>query len=613
MRRPAAAGERPQPAGRLEQAPGNRPCPAGPRATAGAGRPGGPGPREACGIFGIWGHPEAVACTVRGLYALQHRGQESAGVGALAPDGRIVVRKGAGLVGTVFPDPGHHPWCPPGATAAIGHVRYATTGDPGPRNAQPLVFRGAAAGALDAFALAHNGQLAGGVRWRQLLSRCGVTFATSADSEIIGRVAERLAGGPWTAGAARLGTPGDGAAVSGDGPPLALLRALAAVRGAYAVVILTPRGLLAARDPWGIRPLVLGRIGEAWAVASESCALETAGGRVEAEVPPGHWVWISGDPGAPVVGGGEMGAPVVAGGDTAAPEAGGRGRDGVSPAGPSPAPPGKGAWAGRVAHPVTHPLPAPQPGPGVWIRQGPLPGRAASASVREAFCVFEYIYFARPDSCFGGRSVYAVRKELGRRLALQHPAPADVVVGVPDSSLPAAAGYAEAAGLPHELGLVKNRYAGRTFIRPDRRSREEAVRLKLHPVPGVLAGRRVVLVDDSLVRGTTARWLVTALREAGAREVHLRITAPPYRFPCHFGVDTGTTGELLAAGRSLEAVCRAIGADSLAFLSLDQVVAATGRPASTLCLGCFTGAYPLDPGGKERGRAVALGSGRDAP
>ncbi|WPD20287.1 amidophosphoribosyltransferase [Thermaerobacter composti] len=498
-------------------------------------------------MIGIWGHPEAVAWTVRGLHALQHRGQESAGVAALTPDGRLVVRKAAGLVGTVFPDPRHHPWCPPGAAAAIGHVRYATAGDPGPGNAQPLVFPGVAAGGLDAFALAHNGQLAGGVRWRQVLARRGVTLATTADSEIIGHVAARLAGLGRAGGPARPGTPAGEATGADQGPPLpplALLRALAAVRGAFAVVVLTPRGLLAARDPWGIRPLVLGRVGDAWAVASESCALETAGGRVEGEVPPGQWIWIT------------------------------DGRD---------------------------------------LARGPLPGRAARGGAREAFCLFEYIYFARPDSRFGGRSVYAVRKELGRRLALLHPAPADVVVGVPDSSLPAAAGYAEAAGLPHELGLVKNRYAGRTFIRPDARSREEAVRLKLRPVPDVVAGRRVVLVDDSLVRGTTARWLVAALREAGAREVHLRITAPPYRFPCHFGVDTNTPGELLAAGRSPEAVGRALGADSLAFLSLEQVVAATGRPAANLCLGCFTGAYPLDPGGKDRRRPVARGSGRGAP
>ncbi|HEY8552610.1 MAG TPA: amidophosphoribosyltransferase [Thermaerobacter sp.] len=511
-----------------------------------------------------------MAWTVRGLHALQHRGQESAGIAALTPDGRLVVRRGAGLVGMVFPDPGHHPWCPPGAAAAIGHVRYATAGDPGPRNAQPLVFPGAAGG-LDAFALAHNGQLAGGIRWRQVLARHGVTFATTADSEVIGHVAARLAGAFGWTGAARRGTPAKAAAGAEDGPPLALLRALAAVRGAFAVVILTPRGLLAARDPWGIRPLVLGRVGDAWAVASESCALETAGGRVEGEVPPGHWVWITGGLGRT-----RAGTAAVPAGATDA-QTGGR--------------------AGRA---------------GPNVQGGPLPGRAARGGVREAFCVFEYIYFARPDSCFGGRSVYAVRKELGRRLALQHPAPADVVVGVPDSSLPAAAGYAEAAGLPHELGLVKNRYAGRTFIRPDARSREEAVRLKLRPVPGVLAGRRVVLVDDSLVRGTTARWLVAALREAGAREVHLRITAPPYRFPCHFGVDTGTPGELLAAGRAPEDVCRAIGADSLAFLSLDEVVRATGRPASALCLGCFTGTYPLDPGGKERRRPVAPESGRGA-
>ncbi|QIA27333.1 amidophosphoribosyltransferase [Thermaerobacter sp. PB12/4term] len=516
--------------------------------------PAGPfGPREACGIFGIWGHPEAVACTVRALVALQHRGQESAGIAVLDGSGRLRVHRGPGLAGQVFGRPAHLARLGEGATAAIGHVRYATAGDPGPRNAQPLLFGGD-------FALAHNGQLAGGERWRAVLERLGVPLATTADSEVIGRVAQRHAAlasrlpvsrsaltgtcpvQPAAPPAGTAAAPGPGGTNPAGGPPAPLLKALAAVPGAYAVVILTPRGLLAARDPWGIRPLVLGRIGDAWAVASESCALETAGGRVEEELPPGSWVWLG---------------------------------------------------CGEAAGPA----------------RGALPGWDRAGLAREAFCVFEYIYFARPDSCFAGRSVYAVRKELGRRLARVHPASADVVVGVPDSSLPAAAGYAEAAGLPHELGLVKNRYTGRTFIRPGSREREEAVRLKLHPVPGVLAGRRVVLVDDSLVRGTTARWLVTALREAGAREVHLRITAPPYRFPCHFGVDTGRAEELLAAGRSPQSIARAVGADSLAFLPLDQVVEATGRSAGSLCLGCFTGRYPLDPEGKVRRAGRRAGSG----
>ncbi|GAB6876483.1 amidophosphoribosyltransferase [Thermaerobacter litoralis] len=543
-----------------------------PAGSTGAGRAGplSPGPREACGVFGLWGHPQAVTCAVRALYALQHRGQESAGVAALDGAGRLVVHKGAGLVSRVFPDPVQVPGLPAGAQAAIGHVRYATAGDPGPGNAQPLLFPGGPG--LGPFALAHNGQLVGGMRWRRLLARRGVELATTADTEVIGRVAERLArlersDEPW---AARHRGPEGSGPPRPPGPPRPLLRALAAVRGAYAVVVLTPWGLLAARDPWGIRPLVLGRIDGAWAVASETCALETAGGRAEAEVPPGHWVWLA-EAALPAVG------RIAAG----------------------------GGWAGSSA------------------RDGGGAGSGAEGSAgsgAEAFCVFEYIYFARPDSCFGGRSVYAVRKELGRRLARRHPAAADVVVGVPDSSLPAAAGYAEEAGLPHELGLVKNRYVGRTFIRPGQGARDEAVRLKLHPVPGVLAGRRVVVVDDSLVRGTTARWLVAALRQAGAREVHLRITAPPYRHPCPFGIDTGRRDELPAAGRSPEELGRALGADSLAFLPLEEVVAATGRPAASLCLGCFTGRYPLDPEGKERrpgapaaGPVAAEPRGRERP
>ncbi|PZN12459.1 MAG: amidophosphoribosyltransferase [Bacillota bacterium] len=464
--------------------------------------------REECGVFGIWRHPRAVALACQALYALQHRGQDSAGIATCRPGGPLVVEKGNGLVAEVFTASRLARLAAVGpAQAAVGHVRYATTGGSRPENAQPLLFTTAGV----PFALAHNGQLVGSEGVRAWLRQRGVRFTTTSDSEVLGRLAEQLA-------------PGAG---DGEGVARALVAALERVRGAFAIVALTPAGLLAARDPRGIRPLVLGRLGPAWVVASETCAFDTIGAETVREVAPGEWLWI----------------------DDAGPR------------------------AGRLEAP------------------GEVPGESA----RPAFCIFEYVYFARPDSRFGGRSVYEVRKELGRRLAREHPVAADVVIGVPDSSLPVAAGYSEESGIPHEPGLVKNRYVGRTFLRPDPRARAESVRIKLNPVPEVVAGRRVVLVDDSLVRGTTVRRLVRALREAGASEVHLRIAAPPYLHPCYYGVDTADREELLAARHRVEEMRRVVEADSLHFLSLEGMVAATGQPLAAFCLGCFTGRYPVSP------------------
>ena len=461
-------------------------------------------PREECGLFGVWGHRRATGWAIDALWSLQHRGQDGAGIAACRPGGELAVHKGSGLVAEVFSADRVQRWQIGEATAAIGHVRYSTVGDRRSANVQPLLFR---VGGMPV-AVAHNGQLVDGDRWRDRLERDGVPFVTTGDSEIIGRLAEWL-----------LPTP---AAAAGAGAVReALVTALSAVRGAFSVVALTPAGMLAARDPWGIRPLVLGEADGAWLVASETCALDAVGARTVREVAPGEWLWVNDD----------------------------------------------GVTSGRLSVATNRP--------------------------GGAFCLFEYIYFARPDSRFGGRSVYQVRKELGRRLARESPVEADVVVGVPDSSLPAAAGFSEESGIPHEPGLVKNRYVGRTFIGPDQRTRSEAVRLKLNPVPEVVAGRRVVLVDDSLVRGTTVRWLVQALRGAGAREVHLRISASPYRYPCHYGIATGHEDQLLAASHEPTAIAALVGADSLSFLSLPAMVAATGRGADEFCLGCFTGQYPI--------------------
>ncbi|HEY8394552.1 MAG TPA: amidophosphoribosyltransferase [Thermaerobacter sp.] len=496
--------------------------------------------REECGVFGIWRHPRAVPLTCQALYALQHRGQDSAGIAACHPGGSLVVEKAMGLVSEVFTPARLDRLVAAGPfQAAVGHVRYTTTGGSRPENAQPLVFQGAGV----PFALAHNGQLVGSEEMRQWLRGQGIRFITSSDSEVMGCLAEFLmrnaaggnhpgAGCPGGVGsredAGARGAGAEGVAGAGGRVCRALVDALSRVRGAFAVVALTPAGLLAARDPRGIRPLVLGRLEEAWVVASETCAFDTIGAETIRELEPGEWLWID--------------------------DRGLRG--------------GRLAWAGAA--------------------RGATPG--------PAFCVFELVYFARPDSRFGDRSIYEVRKELGRRLAREHPVAADVVIGVPDSSLPAATGYSEESGIPHELGLIKNRYAGRTFIRPDPRLRAEGVRIKLNPIPEVVAGRRVVLVDDSLVRGTTARRLVRALREAGAREVHLRITSPPYRHSCFYGVDTADREKLIAARHGVDEIRRLVGADSLHFLSLEGMVAATGCAPQAFCLGCFTGEYPVPPG-----------------
>lgn len=446
-------------------------------------------PREACGVFGVMGVPEAAAVTVRALFALQHRGQESAGV-AVARDGVLKRRVGMGLVADVFPGPLDDSLA---GDTAIGHVRYSTTGESRVENAQPLLLRGW----RGEVALAHNGNLVNAVTLRRHLETTGSIFQTTTDTEVLAHLFMRSE-----------------ASTSEE----ALVDALRQVQGGYAFLVLTGDTLFAVRDPAGIRPLVLGELLGRYVVASESCALDAVGARLLRDVAPGELLVIRD-----------------------------RGRQLES----------------------RFPLPRATPAP----------------------CVFEYIYFARPDSELEGQNVHQVRRRLGRELARESPAPADLVIGVPDSSVSAAAGYAEALGLPYEMGLVKNRYVGRTFIQPTQALRQEAVRLKLNAIPRVVGGKRVVLVDDSIVRGTTSRHLVQLLRDAGAKEVHLRIASPPYRHPCHYGIDTSAAGQLLARGRDVEDMRAYLGADSLAFLSPEGVARAVGTPHQ--CMACFTGRYPV--------------------
>lgn len=453
---------------------------------------------EECGVFGVYGQPGAAMLTYYGLFALQHRGQESAGI--VASDGRTVVaHKGLGLLTDVFAEPrqltswtGH---------LAIGHVRYSTTGSTSLANAQPLLvrYRG---GSL---ALAHNGNLVNAGALRAQLEAEGSIFQTTADSEVIAHLIAR----------------------QGDVPlETAIARSLTQIRGAYAFVFLTEDKLIAVRDPNGIRPLSLGRLGEAHVFASETCAFDIVGAETLSDVAPGEMVVVDRD--------------------------------------------------------------------GIRSQQVLPPGRPA-------LCAFEYIYFSRPDSVLCGVNVHSARKALGRELAREHPADGDLVTGVPDSSLSAASGYAEASGIPLEMGLVKNRYVGRTFIQPSQAERAFNVKVKLNALRKVVEGKRVVLVDDSIVRGTTTGHIIRALREAGAREVHVRISSPPYRHPCYFGVDTSSEADLIAARYGVDAIREQVGADSLAYLSVAGLARACGL-AGRLCLACFDGDYPVDvraAGGKH--------------
>ncbi|MBI4278472.1 MAG: amidophosphoribosyltransferase [Armatimonadetes bacterium] len=453
---------------------------------------GGPfdGLREECGVFAIHGaRGEIVAPAVHlALYALQHRGQESAGI-ATSDGTTVMIHKGMGLVAQVFDRGqvgglrGH---------LGIGHVRYSTMGSASLNNAQPIFVRSP----WGDLALAHNGNLTNAPALRAELEAKGVQFTSTTDSEVI---AHLMATAPAAA-------PEDAAAY-----------AMARIEGAYTVVVLVGGMLLGFRDAYAIRPLMLGRSGERYALASETCAFD------------------------------HIGAVFV--------------RD---------------VDAGEV----------------LAIDAGGLRSLQAIPRQRLAHCVFEYIYFARPDTQLRARNVHSARKRMGRILAREHPVDADVVIPVPDSGMSAALGYAEAAAIPYEMGLIKNRYIGRTFIQPDQATRDFGVQVKLNPVREVIEGKRVILVDDSIVRGTTSGKIVRLLRRTGAREVHMRISSPPIRFPCFYGIDTSSRGELVASAQTVEQIREMIGADSLGYLSQDALAEALDLPRRELCMACLDGHYP---------------------
>jgi len=457
--------------------------------------------KEACGVFGIYAPGEDVArLTFFGLYALQHRGQESAGIAV--SDGRTIrVHKAMGLVAQVFTEDnlrslrGH---------LAIGHNRYSTTGSSRVCNAQPFLVETV----LGPLAVAHNGNLtnATSLRW-ELLQR-GVGLSSSSDTEVITQMLAGARGDTWDE---------------------RLQDFMRRAQGAYSLTVLTRQAMYAVRDPWGFRPLCVGRLNDSgWVAASETCALTTIGAEYVREVRPGEIIRFDED-GMMVVGG-------------------------VPPA------------------------------------------------EQQALCVFEYIYFARPDSLLNGLTVHRIRRRLGARLAREHPVDADMVMGVPDSATAHAIGYAWEARLPFGEGLMKNRYIGRTFIQPDDRLRRLGVALKFNPLPDSLRGKRLVLVDDSIVRGNTSRPIVNLLRQAGAAEVHMRVASPPIRHPCFMGVDMATYEELIAHRLTVPEISEYLGVDSLGYLSLEGLNQVVGEVAQGLCMACFSGHYPLELESAEMGK-----------
>jgi amidophosphoribosyltransferase len=448
---------------------------------------------EECGVFGVWAPGEDVAnLTYYGLYALQHRGQEAAGM-AVSDGRRTVVYKDLGLVSQVFDEQvlsalsGH---------IAVGHCRYSTTGSTTWENAQPT-FRTTAAGS--GIALGHNGNLVNTAELRDevaaLNHRGGMGASTDSDL-----VTELLA-----------------ATAADIGVEEAAMRLLPRLRGAYSLVFADEGTLYAARDPHGVRPLVLGRLERGWVIASETAALDIVGASFVREVEPGELLAIDAE----------------------------------------------GIRSSRFANP------------------------------EPKGCVFEYVYLARPDTTIAGRSVHATRVEIGRRLAAEHPIDADLVIPTPESGTPAAVGYAQGSGIPYGQGLVKNAYVGRTFIQPSQTIRQLGIRLKLNPLREVIRGKRLVVVDDSIVRGNTQRAIVRMLREAGALEVHIRIASPPVQWPCFYGIDFATRAELIASGLDVEGVRRSVGADTLGYVSIEGLVAASEQPRSRLCMACFDGTYPI--------------------
>src|SRR5437867_368085 len=444
---------------------------------------------DQCGVFGIFGHPEAANLTYLGLHALQHRGQESAGIVSSAGM-HLYAERGMGHVAKVFTKPHLERLA---GSMAIGHVRYSTAGESRLVNAQPLRIESA----RGEMAIGHNGNLVNAGAIRGELEQSGSIFQTTSDTDVILQLIPR---------SRKQDLEG------------AIVDALSKVEGAYSLVFLIPGKLIAVRDPRGFRPLSLGRLGSATLVTSESCALDLIDAEFVRDITPGEMVVVS--------------------------------EDGIA---------------------SYHPFPA----------------------VTHAPCIFEYVYFARPDSLLYGRSVNVVRKRLGRELAREQPAEADLVVPVPDSGVSAALGFAEESSLPFEFGLVRNHYVGRTFIEPRQSIRHFGVKLKLNPVRNLIIGKRIVLVDDSIVRGTTSRKIVSMVRAAGAKEVHVRISCPPTTGPCHYGIDTPRRSELIASSHSVEEIRKYIQADSLGYLSRDGMYRAVGDLQADFCDACYTGNYPV--------------------
>ncbi len=473
-------------------------------------------PRDACGVFGVWAPGEDVAkLAYYGLYALQHRGQESAGI-AVSDGQRIMVHKEMGLVAQVFDEPaltalrGH---------IAVGHCRYSTTGASVWANAQPT-FRSTATTSV---ALGHNGNL---INTRELAALLGGTgpgsggIAATSDTDVLTAL--------FVSDSVRLGGSKEPAGVEDVAAAV-----LPLAKGAYSLVFMDEQTLYAARDPQGFRPLVLGRLNSGWVVASETAALDIVGAAFVREIAPGELVCINGR--------------------------------------------------------------------GVRSR--------TFAAAQPSGCLFEYVYLARPDTTISGRGVHATRVAVGRRLAAEHPADADLVIPVPESGTPAAIGFAEASGIPFGQGLVKNPYVGRTFIQPSQTIRQRGIKLKLNPLRDAIAGRRLVVVDDSIVRGNTQRALVAMLREAGAAQVHVRVASPPVIWPCFYGIDFATRAELIAGHLSPAEICASIGADSLGYVSLEGLTEASGLPANRLCRACFDGHYPVPVAESDHGKQVLDGLG----
>ena len=449
------------------------------------------GPREECGVFGVFGHRDAAKLTYFGLYALQHRGQESAGI--VSSTGKSTYEhKGMGLVPEVFDESILTELC---GDIAVGHVRYSTTGSSIAKNAQPFVVSHGG----NTLAIAHNGNLINAKEMRMDLEQKGSIFQTTMDSEIIVHLLARNIQ---------------------RGVEEAMVEVVSQIQGAYSCVLMTKDKLIALRDPNGFRPLCLGLLDGGYIVASETCALDLIEAQYVRDIDPGEILII--------------------------------GEDELKSIKPFP-------------------------------------------EHKKTFCIFEYIYFARPDSNIFGQNVYAVRKRLGRSLAQEYPIDADFAMPFPDSGTYAAIGFCQESSIPLEMGVIRNHYVGRTFIQPVQSMRDFGVKVKLNPVKEILNQKRVVIVEDSIIRATTSKMRIKTLREAGAWEIHMMVSCPPHRYPCFYGIDFSTKGELIASERSVEEIKNFIGLDSLCYLSLPGMIQATGQPEDSFCLACFNGKYPIQP------------------